>query len=158
VLYRWISSTDTCGFQFHEDLVRLHGTKLNFYKLKWRVQLWHYDSFLSRAAHRRIYSFFTALRAPSLIHIFTPTHTFPLPQLVQAVTLLLQPLWAEGWKRLRNDKEYVFPKVDDCFRVMMNTLRGYLSRRHKVGRGEVGLKPGRRCGKAPPDNPAHTSA
>jgi hypothetical protein len=29
---------------------------------------------MSRAAHRRIYSFFTALRAPLFIHIFTQTH------------------------------------------------------------------------------------
>jgi hypothetical protein len=33
-----------------------------------------------------VYSFFTALRALSFIHIYTNTHTFPLPQLVQAVT------------------------------------------------------------------------
>jgi hypothetical protein len=45
--------------------------------------------YLSRAAHRRIYSFFTALRAPSFLHIYTNKHTFPLPQLVQAVTLSL---------------------------------------------------------------------
>jgi len=70
--------------------------------------------------------------------------------------LLLQPLLAEGWKRLRGDKEYVFPKAEECFRIMMNTLLGYLSRHHKAG--EVGLKAGRRGGKAPPDNPAHTSA
>jgi hypothetical protein len=44
---------------------------------------------LSRAAHRRIYSFFTALRARSFIHIFTQTHHIPLPQLVQAVTVLV---------------------------------------------------------------------
>jgi hypothetical protein len=41
---------------------------------------------MSRATHRRIYSFFTALRARSFIHIFTQTHHIPLPQLVQAVT------------------------------------------------------------------------
>jgi hypothetical protein len=41
---------------------------------------------VSRAAHRRIYSFFAALRAPAFIHIYTNKHTFPLPQLVQAVT------------------------------------------------------------------------
>ena len=41
---------------------------------------------MSRAAHRRTYSFFTAFRAPSFLHIYTKTHTFPLPQLVQAVT------------------------------------------------------------------------
>jgi hypothetical protein len=41
---------------------------------------------VSCAAHRRVYSFFTALRAPSFIHIYTNKHTFPLPQLVQAVT------------------------------------------------------------------------
>ena len=41
---------------------------------------------MSRAAHRRMYSFFTAIRAPSFITIFTQTHHIPLPQLVQAVT------------------------------------------------------------------------
>jgi hypothetical protein len=41
---------------------------------------------MSRATHRHIYSFFTALRAPSFIHIYTKTHHIPLPQLVQAVT------------------------------------------------------------------------
>jgi hypothetical protein len=38
---------------------------------------------------RSPYSFFTALRARSFIHIFTQTHHFPLPQLVQAVTGLM---------------------------------------------------------------------
>jgi hypothetical protein len=51
---------------------------------------WHFTAQvtfqMSRAAHRRIYSFFTALRAPSFIHIYTKTHHIPLPQLVQAVT------------------------------------------------------------------------
>jgi Ankyrin repeats (3 copies) len=40
----------------------------------------------SRAVHRRIYSFFTALRARSFIHIYTKTPHIPLPQLVQVVT------------------------------------------------------------------------
>jgi hypothetical protein len=47
-----------------------------------------YYLLLSRAAHRRTYSFFTALRAPSFIHIYTKTYHIPLPQLVQAVTPL----------------------------------------------------------------------
>jgi hypothetical protein len=46
---------------------------------------------VSRAAHRRIYSFFTALRAPSF-YIYLYKHTFPLPQLVQAVTGCQTPL------------------------------------------------------------------
>ena len=40
----------------------------------------------ARATYRYIYSFFPAFRAPSFIYIFTQTHHFPLPQLVQAVT------------------------------------------------------------------------
>jgi hypothetical protein len=47
---------------------------------------YHRNSNLSRAPHRHIYSFFTALRAPLFIHIFTQTHHIPLPQLAQAVT------------------------------------------------------------------------
>jgi hypothetical protein len=44
---------------------------------------------VSRAAYRHTYSFFTALRAPSFIHIYTKTHHIPLSQLVQAVTRCL---------------------------------------------------------------------
>jgi hypothetical protein len=49
--------------------------------------IWIDSLCMSRAAHRHIYSFFTALRAPSFIHIYTKTHYIPLPQLVQAVTV-----------------------------------------------------------------------
>jgi hypothetical protein len=65
--------------------------------------------------------------------------------------LLLQPLLAEGWKRLRGDKEYVFPKAEDCFGIMMNTLLGYLSRHHKAG--EVGLKAEGDAGRHHPTTP-----
>jgi hypothetical protein len=60
---------------------------------------------MSRAAHRHIYSFFTALRAPLFIHIFTQTHHIPLPQLVQAVTGHwkgeLQVCQEQVWRRIQ---------------------------------------------------------
>jgi len=41
---------------------------------------------MSRAAHGRIYSFFTALRAPLFIHNYTNIHPLPSQQPVQALT------------------------------------------------------------------------
>lgn len=45
VLYCRVCSTDTGGFQFHQDLIRLQGIKFNFYRLERGMQLWHYESF-----------------------------------------------------------------------------------------------------------------
>jgi hypothetical protein len=82
-------------------------------------------SHLSRAAHRDIYSFFTALRAPSFIHIYTKTHHIPLPQLVQAVT---SPE-SENIRRMLDAQCYVLysavpSQADEQFANITSNLHG----------------------------------
>jgi hypothetical protein len=57
-----------------------------------------------------IYSFFTAIRAPSFLHIYTNIHYIPLPQLVQAVTPSQPHGMFTSWTLVAQSQEHVlFP-------------------------------------------------